>query len=181
MNKRFARKRIFSLFLSALFLICVPSVATGAEAVLIRGNYWVSGITGFGANGFSALTGEYRLQTTPAARAGEEQSGNAGDFTVYATRDFLFFSGEWQAMEGTGNINVLQRPWEEGFLAALAVEDRRGTYWNAIFRFEQGLEGAGISRDDLNRLLRAWENRFPFFLSISRSPGEVSLPAAVEF
>ena len=182
MKKSDSKKRIVSLFFCAFFLVCATSATAATEAVLIRGNRWVNGIAGFGANGFPALSGEYRLQARAAANAASRGGhGAEADFSVHVTREALHFSGEWQPRGGTGNIPVLQRTGEEGFLAALVIADRRGASWNAIFRFKDGLEGAGISGDDFNRLLQVWSGRFSFFLYLSTAPTDVSLPAALEF
>ena len=187
--KIFTEKKVFLLFLSVFFLFCVPSFVAGGEVVMIRGNYWVSGIAGFGSNGFSALVGEYRLQAAGAisqvrllANERARFLPGEGDFTVYATREPLFFSGEWQARPGIGGGSpVLQRMGEEGFLAAAAVNDGSGASWTAIFRFKQGLEGAGISGDEFNRMLRNWTSRLFYFLSHTRTSRDISLPAVLVF
>ena len=200
-------KRFFLLFLSAFFLICLSSceksgdvfengenpteensaavpvalpgsVTADRELVLIRGNYWVTGIAGFGANSFLALAGEYRLQAAGILRP-EPPSGE-GDFSVCLTMEPLYFSGEWQVRPGTGNISALQREGEEGFLVAAVVHDSRGTSWIAVFRFKQGLEGIGINGDLFNRILQNWVSRVSYFLSLSKTQGDISLPAALE-
>ena len=151
------------------------SATAGREVVLVRGNYWISGIAGFGANGFSALAGEYRFQ------AAGEKGNPEGDFSVYVTREALYFSGEWQVRPGTGNIPVVQRTGEEGYLVAAAVDDGHGISWTAVFRFKRGLEGSGISGDLFNRMLQVWTSRLSYFLSNSRTAGDISLPAVLEF
>ena len=183
--KKHGKKRVFSLLLLVSSLLCSGTTAfsqtlaaAGREAVLIRGNYWVSGIAGFGANGFSAIAGEYRLQT---AGNGENGAKPEEDFAVYVTKEALYFSGDWQTRPGMGNIPVFQRTGEEGFLAAAVVNDSRGDSWIAVFRFKRGLEGAGISGDIFNRMLQVWTNRLAYFISSARTPGDVSLPAALEF
>ena len=169
-----------SLPAPAATLAAAPA-AEVPEVVLVRGNYWVNGISGFGINGFSALTGEYRIRGFPA------QPAEGGVFTVFVTREPLFFSGEWQnrpvptGTAGTRNISVLQRSGEEGFFAATEVADGRGTTWIAVLWFRTGLEGAGISGDVFNRIFRVWTSRLSYFLSLARMPGEISLPAVLEF
>jgi len=211
-NEMSRHMKIFPLFLSALVLICIPScektgndssvvipdvpseadnsLRTGAvnEAVLLRGNYWITGIPGFGVNGFSALTGEYRFlpagginSKTSRGNISSGESGREGDFLAYVTRDALFFSGEWQSMPGTGNGKVYQRSGDEGFLSAVILDDGRENSWVAILRFPQGLEGAGITTDVFNTMFRTWTSRLLYFLSLSKTPGDVSLPAALDF
>ena len=209
-SENFRHNMVFLLFLSVVLSISIPSCgktggdtsvvipdissatdtslqpAAGNEVVLIRGNYWITGIPGFGANGFSALSGEYRFQpaggvATSPGNITSYGSGREGDFLVYVTRDVLYFSGEWQNRPGTGNSKVYQRSGEEGFLAAAILDDSRENSWVAILRFPKGLEGAGINGDVFDKLLRAWTTRLLYFLSLSKTPGDVSLPAVLDF
>ena len=175
-KKNVSQNTIFPAALCAFVLLCLLSPdAEAGEAALLRGNYWVKGIAGFGANSIPALAGEYRFRS-----AGEGQSGRQADFAVFATREPLFFSREWQPVEGTGAVQALQRTGEEGFLAAVVVNIQESR-WNAVFRFERGLEGAGLSGEDFNRLLQAWVNSFSFSLSHSTGIEDASLPAILEF
>jgi hypothetical protein len=169
--KKSGHEKFFPLFLCALLLMCMASESAAAgEMVLIRGNYWVSGIPGFGVNSFSALAGEYRLK-----------SGADADFSVYLTREPIYFSAEWQIRPGTGDISVHQRTGETGYLAAAMLDDSPGSSWVAVLFFPKGLEGAGISGDAFNRMFRVLTGRILYFISLSRSPRELSLPAALEF
>ena len=184
----FAQNRVFLLVLAVFFLVFAPYPAAGGEAVLIRGNYWVNGISGFGSNGFPALAGEYRLQAAGTVSQIRHLEGDKarflsgeGDFTVHVTREALYFSREWQTRPGITNIPVLQRMGEEGFFVAATMDNGPGASWVAIFRFKRGLEGAGINGEDFNRMLRDWMSRLSYFLSNSRTPTDISLPAALVF
>jgi hypothetical protein len=149
--------------------------------LLVRGNYWTHGISGFGHNRFSALTGEYRLDGV-SGEAAANKNGGANTFFVYLTREPLYFSEEWQTgRRGMTDIEIFQREGEEGFLAAVPLDDGRGASWVAVFRFPFGLEAAGLNDNDFNHILRIWIRRFSYFLSLAKTPGELSLPAAVEF
>jgi len=153
------------------------------EVILIRGNYWVSGISGFGNNSFAALSGVYRFDdTSTQTTAGERE------FAVYLTMEPLYFSGEWQKRPGTGTIPAVQRAEGEEFLVAAAPDEggvapasSAGASWTAVFRFPRGLEDAGFSDTGFNQMLRVWIGRFSYFLSLSNTTGEISLPAVVEF
>ena len=158
--------RAFLLFLSLLFVVCLPA-ATAEEMVLIRGNYWVNGIPGFGTNSFSALSGVYRI--------GESE------FSVYLTKEALYFSGVWQRRPGFGDVSVFQRQGKEGFLVATPLDDNRGNTWFAVFLFTAGLERAGFSDDAFNRMLRLWTSRASYFLSLFGTSTDPSLPAVLEF
>ena len=199
---------LFPLFLMLLLLSCAkagpentgnPSAPEAAARapdrsepakttrgiVLVRGNYWAHGVPGFGTNGFLALTGEYRLLdfTSPGAgqETGTEENAAEKEFSVYLTREALYFSDEWQNRAVTGQGQVLQYDSEEGFHVAAILEDGRGTSWIAVFRFKNGLEAAGFSGDSFDRMLRLWAGRFLNFLSTSKSSNDLSLPAVVEF
>jgi len=149
--------------------------------LLVRGNQWVNGIPGFGANGFFALKGEYQL--LPRA---ENEAGNngAGDFFVYLTKESLYFSADWQIRQQNRALQqnrTLQRSGEDGFLAAVTIDDGRGSSWIAVFLFPLGIEETGLGADAFDQLIRAWTGRFLYFYSLSRTIGELSLPAIVEF
>ena len=142
------------------------------KLVLSKGNNWATGISGFGVNSFSVLSGEYRLA---------DRKGPDGDFSVRVTAAPLYFSGIWQSRPVTGNVLVYQCTGEVGFLAAVIMEDDYGTSWTAVFCFPFGLEEAGLSEDSFSQMLRAWTGRFLYFLSLSKSPSELSLPAVLDF
>ena len=139
------------------------------EMILVRGNYWVHGIPGFGVNGFRALSGDYHL------------SDYFPEFAVYVTLEPLFFPDEWHARPGMRSLEVLQRADEEGELAAVTLEDSRGLLWTAVFRFPPELQGTGFDAEACDRMLMAWTARFSYFLFLSASPDDISLPGAVEF
>ena len=197
-----ALKKAFTLFLSILLLagscaktgessasdVVPPSAGTAGKsaespaatergAVLLMGNSWVSGVPGFEANGFSALTGEYRLD---GLAAGDGKDAGEGEFSVYITREILYFSGEWKSSR-TGNITVFQRSGEEGFIAAVVLEKNQENIWTVIFQFPSGTEQGGLVPDVFNSMLRSWVNKFQYFLSQARSTAEISLPAVVVF
>jgi hypothetical protein len=139
------------------------------EAVLVRGNNWVHGIPGFGVNGFAALSGDYRFE------------GPSSGFTVYVTRELLYFSEDWRLRPGMGNIELFQRSGEEEDFTALILDDSQGSFWTVVFLFPPGLAGTGLDAEAFNRLLRAWTARLSYFLFFSASPQDISLPGAVEF
>ena len=204
----FIRKLVFSLLLTALFLIFLSCEESGGtlsmavsgtagaggagsvpepeanrqvdtirKMVLSRGNQWVSGIPGFGANNFSALSGEYRL----SPRAGSDTgTAGAGDFMIYLTMEKLFFSGDWVQLDN----RVLRRhsdSSEGASLTAVLIDDHRGASWIAVFEFPRGDEETVLGVNAFNQLLQAWAGKFLYFLSLSKTIGDISLPAVVEF
>jgi len=147
------------------------SQQSGREAILIRGNYWMNGIPGFDDNSFPAFTGEYMLR----AQGKEER------FLIYLSPGTLHFAAEWQPRRETESIRVLQRQWEGGFLAATILSDGNGVFWTAVFYFPSGLEASSPINNAFNQMLRPWTYRFLYFLSLARNPGDISLPAVLEF
>lgn len=146
---------------------------TGRQLILLEGNEWTYGIPGFEDNSFSSITGEYKL-----LNAGKVEETY---FFVNLSPEPLYFSGEWQTRRGTGNIQVYDKTAEEGFLAAAIIDDGNGTFWTAVFRFPRGLEEAGLSDDVFNQILRVWLNRCLYFITLAKTPRDISLPAVVEF
>ena len=61
------------------------------------------------------------------------------------------------------------------------VDDGRGSYWIAVFEFPMGLKETGLGADTFNRLIQVWTSKFLYFLSLSKTIVDVSLPAIVEF
>jgi hypothetical protein len=147
-------------------------------AVLTRGNGWVSGVPGFGDNAFPALSGEYRLEGMETPEAGAK-AGTTG-FSVRTSRAPLFFSGDWEPRSG---INaVYQRFRGKDFLAAAVLDGGPDLgAWTVIFEFPGGIEESGLGNAGFNRLIGVWSSKFLYFLSLIKTPGDVSLPAVVVF
>lgn len=153
--------------------------AAQRRAVLARGNGWVTGIPGIAGNAFPALLGEYRLEGPDLPRA--EGEGPAV-FFVYIGREPVFFSGDWQRRPGTGSNVVFQRFRGDDFLAATVLETEPDQdSWTVIFEFPGGIAAAGLEDAGFNRLMETWGSRFLYFVSLIKTPGDVSLPAAVVF
>ena len=146
------------------------------KMILCKGNNWIAGVSGFGENCFSALSGGYRLE-------GPDRIGDSPDvdFQVDVTREPLYFSGEWQPRPAAGNVSVYQCAGEDGFCVAVIMEDSDGIHWAAVFRFPNGLEEAGLSEAVFSQMLRAWTGRFLYFLSLSKDNSDLSLPAVLDF
>ena len=147
------------------------------EAVLLKGNDWITGLPGFDINGFPALSGVYRLEGLDIADGSD--TGERG-FYVYVTRELLFIGEEWQPAN-TGSVAYFERHEEEEFFAALILEDSQGGSWTIVFHFPFGLNAAGLDPDLFGAVFRNWTNRFQYFLFQINSPADLSLPAVVEF
>jgi hypothetical protein len=158
--------------------------AQNRRAVLDRGNAWVTGIPGFGDNALSALYGEYRLDL-PAGNAAPEGEGDAGGrrCRIWLSGESLSFSGNaWQARTRIDGVPVFQRRDGEALLAAFAFSGGTGLgSWTAVFRFPQGLAAAGLDDVGADALIGQWLNRFRYFLSLIKSPADLSLPAVIAF
>lgn len=150
-----------------------PPNRNGREAILIKGNDWISGIPGFEENSFPTLSGEYRLRT------GRTDGGNR--FFVYLSSERLYFSAEWQPGREIGNIQIFQRSTVYGFMVAGVLDDGHGVFWTAVFLFPLGREDLPLSDDAFDQMLRAWFSKLLYFLSLARTPAEISVPAVVEF
>jgi hypothetical protein len=153
-----------------------PAAASPAvrerRALLVRGNGPVKGLPGFAENAFSALYGQYRL----------ELSGETGEdlgFELWASREPLYLSGSsWEPGQAGEGYTLFRQVWEEEALFAVLPE--AGGFWTLIFRFPEktldALEPAGF-----NRIIEAWLARFFYFSFLAEGPGDMSLPAVVNF
>ena len=158
-------------------LLAGPAPGAGAQnagqAILVRGNGWVMGISGLGDNVFPALTGQYRLERAE----GEWSPAGTSAFSVWLTAEPLVFSeGIWQPRNGLPG--ALERKGGEGRFVSLPLSTERGA-WTAIFLFHDG----AVMPDDagLNRLINAWTGRFLYYFSLVKILTDVSLPAVVPF
>ena len=148
---------------------------TAREAILLRGNSWISGIPGFGINSFSALMGEYGLGFSSS------QTERGDVFTVYVTMEPLYFPENWQIRPNMGSSRVFQRSDGESYLVAAILEGSQGILWTVIFHFPNGIEETGLNTESFNSLFRVWTGRMAYFLYQSATPEGISLPGAVEF
>jgi hypothetical protein len=176
---------IFCLCLLAGF--AAPGIeAQNRRAVLDRGNEWVRGIPGFENPALSALYGEYRLEI-PAGQAvpGEAGEGEAGDrrCRVWLIGETLPFSGDsWQPRTLIFGSALWQRREGEALLAGFSFDGGTGLgSWTAVFRFPGGLAAAGLDDPGANALIERWLNRFRYFLSLIKSPADLSFPAVIAF
>jgi hypothetical protein len=163
--------------------------APGAEAqnrraVLDRGNVWVTGIPGFGENRFPALFGEYRLEL-PAGNASPGAAEGAGEqrCRIWLSGERLPFAGEsWQPRPGIAGVSAVQRREGEVLLAGFFFSGGANLgAWTAVFLFPQGIAAAGLDDAGADALMGRWLNRFLYFLSLIKTPADVSLPAVIAF
>jgi hypothetical protein len=139
------------------------------------------GFPGFGDNAFPSLYGEYRLEFPDQPPSGG--ASGPGVFSLWLSGEALYFpEGLWEGRPGTGGYRILQRKEGESLLAATVLDGGPNHgLWTAAFQFPRGLEPLGLDDSGANQLIRAWVSRFLYFLSLVKTPGEVSLPAVVSF
>jgi hypothetical protein len=124
------------------------------QLVLERGNRWIAGIPGFGANALQAFTGEYRIP------------GKTELVQLWLTRELLYFEG-WTS-RGISNYTVLQNSLYPQ-LTAIAL----GGIWTIVISLPPEM-----SQDEADRILAACAARFN---NISTSVRDMSLPAMIPF
>jgi hypothetical protein len=142
--------------------------------VLSRGNTWTAGIPGFGENAFRALFGEYRLEG-PAF--GDSSPGMF--FTVRLCRDPLLFDSSWQGRT-VGDHEAFQRREENRLLEALILEENFRGRWTVLFEYPPELE-TSLGRPLMDKLFGSLSSRISYFISLARTPGDYSLPGAINF
>jgi hypothetical protein len=145
--------------------------AQARRAVLDRGNVWVAGIPGLGDGG-AALFGEYRLDLP----AGEQRC------RVWLTGETPSFTGGgWRPRSQIAGVPVFQRQEGEDLLAGCGFDGGTGLgSWTVVFRFPPG-PAAGLDDPGINALIGRWLDRFRYFLSLIKSPADMSFPAVVAF
>jgi hypothetical protein len=167
-------------FVFFLFLFAgVTAAGAGAQerrAVLARGNAWVTGIPGFGANAFPAISGEYRLEFSSSGAEGGET------VSVWLCGEPLRFAGgAWQPWSGSGR-SAVQRREGEAQLLGFSFNGGPGLgVWTAVFQFPRGIEAAGLNGESAGALINRWVDRVLYFLFLIKNPADVSLPAAFTF
>jgi hypothetical protein len=156
--------------------------AQDRRAVLDRGNVWGPGIPGFGNNAVSALFGEYRLEIPAGSGTGEMETGDPR-CRIWLYGETLSFAGDsWQPWMRITGVSVYQK--EEGAARFFGFSFSGGTdlgTWTAVVQFPQGIAAAGLDEPGLNALISRWLNRFLYFLSLIKTPADVSLPAVFAF
>jgi hypothetical protein len=151
------------------------------QAVLDRGNIWVKEIPGFENPALSALYGEYYLEFPAGAapEAGEAETGGPR-CQVWLAGEALSFPGGWQPRTRISGIAVSQRREGDTLLAGFSFSGGPGLgSWTAVFQFSQG--AAGLDDPGANALMGRWLDRFRYFLSLIKTPADVSLPAVFAF
>jgi hypothetical protein len=169
----------FLFFLCLLTAFAAPEArAQSRRAVLDRGNVWVTGIPGLGDNRLSALFGEYRLEIP--VEAGESLPEDRR-CRIWLTGEALPFTGDWQLRTRISGTAVLQRQEGEDLLTGFSLSGGPGLgSWAAVFLFPRGAV-AGLDDPGIDALMSRWLNRFLYFLSLIKTPSDLSFPAVFTF
>jgi hypothetical protein len=141
-----------------------------AQAVLLRQERR-QGIPGFGDNAFSAISGDYGLETPGQDR---EEAG----FSVWISSMDMYYEA-WTRISPIAGCETRTRESEGRRLVTLAFDIPRG-FWTAVFSFPQE-EGTTLTGAEQNRIIETFAARFVYFLSFSRTRNDVSLPAVLVY
>jgi hypothetical protein len=167
--------------------------AQNRQAVMLRGNTWVTENPAFSDGTVTSLFGEYCVEIP-----GAEIPGSQYTFTVRVTGEpRILTSGGWKPRPGSASL--LQRKENGATLIGFLFSggEHLGS-WTVMFGFpvtgeaEQPPAGmqpaAGISIPenilddaDINRLINEWTERFQYFFSLVKFASDMSLPAVVMF
>ncbi|MDR1100059.1 MAG: hypothetical protein LBL28_06215 [Treponema sp.] len=175
--------RAWGIILCLCFFAGFTVPRAGAQdrrAVLDRGNIWVRGIPGLGNNVLPALFGEYRLELSAGEDAGEAETGEPR-CRIWLCGEALTFPGDsWQRRTQIAGVPIVQKEEESARLLGFSFSGGTALgVWTAVMQFPP--ETAGLDEPGINALIGRWLNRFLYFLSLIKSPADVSLPAVFTF
>jgi hypothetical protein len=136
--------------------------------ILERGNVWTTGLPGFGENALPALSGTYSI-TTP------DETADTALFTVWLCREALYYD-DWDTRAGTWSedFRVLEKQSRDSLLVAASFNES----WTGIFSFPGVLD---LSQNDIDRIIGIYRSRFLYFLTLTHSSSDISLPAQMDF
>jgi len=129
-----------------------------AQMVLESGNYWTTGVPGFGENALSAFMGEYRV------------AGKTGMVKVWLTMEFVYYEG-WTNRDSITEMTVLEKMGNEGRIAASALN----AYWTAVLWFPSEMD---LTEEEENTIIVSLIKKFGGFTGQSQN---VSLPPLITF
>ncbi len=137
--------------------------SSSARAILVRGTLQVRGVPHLPANAVPALYGEYRLDAAPVR--------------VWVVREELFLTPEWEEIpfrspQGT-RIRAYSRTVGTREATGTAFALRDSAYWI--------LAEAPAALSNPAAFLETLAARLAYFAAQAKSPGDLSLPAVLEY
>lgn len=139
----------------------LPEGGQGRRMILEKGNVRTTGVPGFGENALSALSGTYSI------------TGGDMLFTVWLCREPLYYSG-WDARDRFEDFPAQERYDGSDLLVAAPFNET----WTGIFSFPGDSD---LSQNDIDRIIGIYRSRFLYFLTMTNSVSDISLPAYADF
>jgi hypothetical protein len=143
----------------------LPEGSSGRRMILEKGNFWVTGIPGFGENALPALSGVYGIVPL-------DGTASAG-FSVWLCRETLYYN-DWVPRAGAEDFRALEKPGRNSLLVAVPLNET----WTGIFSFPDAQD---LSRNDIDRIIGIYRSRALYFLALANSSSDISLPAQADF
>jgi hypothetical protein len=152
--------------LSVADALRLPEGNSGRRMILESGNFWTTGIPGFGENALPALSGMYRI--APAASPDEM-------FTVWVCRETLYYD-DWDIRAGASfeDFRVMEKYGRDGLLVAVPFNE----IWTGVFGFPGD---SNFSQNDIDRIIGIYRSRFLYFFAMTYNGIDISLPAQADF
>ena len=177
------KKGKMAVFVLLLYItICPLAHAQSRQAIMVKGNAWISEKLSFDDGTLTTFYGEYRIDIP-----NNESIENQYFFTVRVCGESSVLAADkWQPRAqagGLGGISLFQR--QENSSLWIAYRFFGGTSlgtWVIIFNFPQinglvpGLDDSGV-----NSLINVWTERFRYFFALIRLLSDMSLPAVINF
>ncbi len=151
--------------------------------ILNKGNKLVYGLPGFGENAIRAITGEYKIEL-PENTAGQTEKTSPLVITAWLTSEFMFISPElWSPRVSLQTYHAMERRDDQGLhiISGLPNTVAGQEKWTILFSIPGETINAGITDAYTDRIIRAWTSRLSYYISISQTDIQVSLPAVVTF
>lgn len=160
----------------------IESVET-PTIILMKGNNLLHGLPCFGENAIPAILGEYKLEM-PEDAITQSDANSPLLINFWLTSEFIYLSPEqWKERTELRTFHAMEMQNDEGLYIFLRFPDTMTSQakWSILFCIPQETIDAGIQDVMINRMIQNWTARLSYYISISQSESQISLPAVIAF
>lgn len=151
--------------------------------ILMKGNNLVYGLPCFDENAIQAVKGEYKIEMPDNTIV---QTGEDVPLFVnsWLTSEFLYFSPDlWKPRRSLQNFRAMEMRDDENLYIVLRFPDTIAGQekWTILFGIPGESIAAGINDSLITRMIQNWTSKLSYYISISQSESQISLPAVITF